>query len=293
MTAASRPFAAALWMLGAIASFSAMAVAGREIAAELDTFELMAYRSVIGLAIVVAVIAVAGRFGEVKTQRAGLHLLRNIFHFSAQNLWFFGIATIPLAQLVALEFTNPIWVAVLAPFILLEPLTRWRVLAAVCGFFGVLIIARPGVVPLEWGHAAGLACALGFALNTMLTKRLSRTDSTLCILFWMTASQSVMGFACALPGGMTMFSAGLAPWVVVVGICGLSAHYCLTMALSCAPASVVAPIEFARLPVIAILGLLVYGEPLEVWVFVGGAVIVAGNLVNVFAEQRRARPAAS
>lgn len=275
-------------MAGAVASFAAMAVAGREISAELDTFELMAYRSVIGFAIVLGLLATSGSgFAQVKTRRPGLHVIRNLFHFTGQNLWFYGVAVIPLAQLVALEFTNPIWVAVLAPLLLAEPLTRWRVIAALLGFIGVLIIARPGMAPFEVGHAAGLGAALGFALNTIFTKELSRTDSTLCVLFWMTLSQALMGFALALPGGVTMFSAGLAPWIAVVGVCGLTAHYCLTSALYCAPASVVAPMEFLRLPVIAILAMILYGEPLEVAVFAGAAVIIAGNLLNLNAERRR------
>jgi drug/metabolite transporter (DMT)-like permease len=284
----SRPLIAVFWMAGAVASFAAMAVAGREISAELDTFELMAYRSVIGFVIVLGLLASSrSGFAQVKTRRPGLHVIRNLFHFTGQNLWFYGVAVIPLAQLVALEFTNPIWVAVLAPLLLAEPLTRWRVIAALLGFVGVLIVARPGVAPFEVGHAAGLGAALGFALNTIFTKELSRTDTTLCVLFWMTASQALMGFALAAPGGVTLFSAALAPWIVVVGVCGLTAHYCLTSALYCAPASVVAPMEFLRLPVIAVVAMILYGEPLEVAVFAGAAVIIAGNLLNLNAERRR------
>lgn len=287
MTVVSRPLTASLWMLGSIVSFAAMAIAGREIAAELNTFELMAYRSVIGFVIVCLVIALSGgNFAQLRTERPGLHAVRNIVHFAGQNLWFYGVAVIPLAQLVALEFTNPIWVSMLAPLLLAERMSSWRVLAAMLGFAGVLIVARPGVAPLEWGHAAGLGAAFGFAMNTIFTKQLSRTDSTLCVLFWMTLSQALMGFAIAAPGGVTMFSWALTPWIAVVGVCGLSAHYCLTTALSCAPATVVAPMEFLRLPVIAVAGMMIYGEPLEVAVFVGGAVILAGNLLNIGAERR-------
>ena len=116
---------AALWMLGAVASFSAMAVAGREIQVEMNTFELMLYRSVIGWLVVCAVLWRAPRgFAEVRTAHPGLHVKRNLCHYAGQNLWFFAVASIPLSQLVALEFTNPIWVALLAPFLLGEPLTR-------------------------------------------------------------------------------------------------------------------------------------------------------------------------
>ncbi|MFZ2102287.1 MAG: DMT family transporter [Oricola sp.] len=288
------PLKAALWMGGAIVSFAAMAIAGREVQVELDTFELMAYRSVIGFAIVVAALAFSrGGFVQVKTKKPGLHIARNIFHFTGQNLWFYGVMVIPLAQLVALEFTNPLWVALLAPLMLGETMTRARLIGALIGFMGVLVVARPGIAPLDAGHFAALGAAVGFAMNTIFTKKLMRTDTTLCVLFWMTLSQAAMGFALAAPGGIAMFSLRLAPWVVVIGVAGLSAHYCLTSALRYAPASVVAPMEFIRLPVIAILGMLVYGEPLEAVVFIGGAIILAGNLYNINAERRARRPASA
>lgn len=284
----SRPLMAALWMMGALISFSVMAVSGRELAAELDTFEIMTYRSLIGLVIVVAVIAATGgAYSQLISRRPGLHLLRNVVHFAGQNCWFYAVAVIPLAQLTALEFTNPIWVALLAPLLLGERVTAERILAVGLGFVGVLLVARPGVGTFEWGHAAGLAAALGFALNTIFTKNLSRTDSTLCILFWMTLSQSVMGFVCAAPGGITLFSVGMIPWVLLVAITGLTAHYSLASALAYAPASVVAPMEFARLPLLAVVGMIMYGEPLEMIVFVGGAVILAGNLVNLNRERKQ------
>ncbi|MEL6478574.1 MAG: DMT family transporter [Pseudomonadota bacterium] len=272
---------AALWMIGSILSFSAMAVAGRELAAELDTFEIMAYRSAIGFPVIAALVLLGPGLATVRTAEIRGHSVRNVIHFTAQNLWFFGVATIPLAQLVAIEFSNPIWVALLAPLMLSERLTRGGIVAAGLGFLGVLVVARPGVAPLEAGHLAALGAAIGFALTNIFTKRLSRTDTTLCILFWMTLSQMVMGFLCALPGGITLFSWAMTPWVLFVGLCGLTAHFSLTRALTLAPATLVAPMEFLRLPVIAFAAAILYGEPLEVAVFLGAALILAGNLYNL------------
>jgi drug/metabolite transporter (DMT)-like permease len=188
---------------------------------------------------------------------------------------------------VALEFTNPIWVALLAPLLLGERFTARRALAAALGFAGVLIVARPGVAPVGIGHLAGLGAALGFALNTIYTRRLMAHDSVLCVLFWMTASQMVMGAALGAPGGIPLPSSALLPWLLVVGVTGLTAHYSLTSALSHAPATVVAPMEFLRLPVIAAVGALIYGEPLVVSVFVGAGVIIAANIVNLSRPLRR------
>jgi drug/metabolite transporter (DMT)-like permease len=284
----SNPILAALWMLGAALSFAAMAVAGREIMVELSTFELMLYRSIIGFFLVAALILRSPKgFAQVRTGRIGLHLTRNVFHFTGQNLWFFAVASIPLGQLVALEFTNPIWVALLSPFLLSEAFTRWRIAAALIGFAGVLIVARPGVTPIEIGHMAALGAAVGFAFNTIFTKQLSRTDSILNVLFWMTLIQAGFAFALSLPFGLALPSAATLPWIVVVGVCGLTAHFCLTTALAIAPASVVAPMEFIRLPIIVILGMVVYHEPFDIAVFIGAAVIFAGNVLSVRAERRR------
>lgn len=285
----SNPLKAAAWMLGAVASFSAMAVAGREIQVEMNTFELMLYRSAIGWVAVVLILWRSARgFAQVRTTHPGLHIARNLFHFTGQNLWFFAVVVIPLSQLVALEFTNPIWVALLAPLLLGEALTRTRLLSALLGFVGVLIVAGPGSTALGPGHAAALASALAFALNTIFTRRIMAYDGVLCVLFWMTLSQGLMSFALALPGGIPWPSMAVLPWLLLVGLTGLTAHYALTSALGHAPASIVAPMEFIRLPVIALIGALLYGEALRPAVFIGATLIVAGNLINLRAETRRA-----
>ncbi|MGB1310358.1 MAG: DMT family transporter, partial [Leucothrix sp.] len=168
---------AALWMLGAIISFSAMAVAGREMASELDTFEIMMYRSFIGLAIVLVIGKLAGTLSQISRQRFGLHLARNTSHFIGQNLWFYAVALIPFAQLFAFEFSTPLWVAVLAPIFLSEKLTKVRVLAAILGFVGILIVAQPSTITIGPGIIAAAFCAIGFSGAYIATKLLSRTDS--------------------------------------------------------------------------------------------------------------------
>ena len=277
-------------MFGAVASFSFMAVGGREVVGDLDTFELMLCRSVIGFVLVMAFGALNGRLSEMRTQRPGLHIVRNLFHFTAQNLWFYAVALIPLAQLFAIEFTTPIWIALLAPMLLGELLTRWRVFAAVLGFAGILVITQPGVAPLNVGHLTAALSTLGFAGSIMMTKALSRTETTWTILFWLTATQVVYGaIAVGWDGDVTLPSADNILWVVIVGICGLTAHICLTTALKLAPASIVAPMDFARLPIIAVVGWLAYSEPLEIAVAIGAVLILAANTLNLRAESQRSR----
>ena len=284
----NQPLKAALWVTGAVAAFVGMAIAGRELSIELDTFELMLYRSIIGLAIVLAIGAALGRLGEVRTRRPGLHVVRNIVHFGGQNLWFYAVGLIPFAQLFALEFTVPLWVALLAPLVLAEKMTATRVAAAGIGFAGIILVARPDSFQLSPGLVAAALCAIGFAGAVILTKILSRTETTLSILFWMTAVQTVMGFiAASLDGRIQVPAVTALPWLALVGFAGLLAHFCLTTALRLAPATVVAPLDFARLPIIAIIGLVFYDEPLSVFVFAGAILVFAGNYLNIRAERRR------
>lgn len=277
-----QPLKAAAWMGGAILSFTLMAVAGRAVQAELTTFQLMFWRSLIGFAVIVAIVQLRGAgLGAMRTAHPGLHLTRNVFHFAGQNLWFYGIVALPLAQLVALEFTMPIWVALLAPLVLGERLTRKRLVVAGLGFVGVLIVAQPGVQPVGLGHLAGLLSAVGFALNLLFTRMIMRHDKVLVVLFWMTLTQTIFGLALSFWGGFTWPSAALIPWLVVVGITGLTAHYSLTSALGLAPAATVAPMEFFRLPFIALVAVALYAEPLDPFVFLGAAVIFAANWINL------------
>lgn len=281
---------AAVWMLGSVASFSLMAVAGRAVSFELDTFEIMMFRSMIGLVILIVVARAAGTLGQVTTRKPALHVVRNLFHFAGQNLWFFALTMVPLAQVFALEFTSPLWVLILSPLFLGERLTRIRIVAAAAGFIGILIVARPSPETLNMGTAAAALAAIGFAGSIMATKRLTRSESLTCILFWMTLMQSVFGLACAgFDGDIALPSAASLPWLVVIACGGLTAHFCLTTALSMAPATLIVPVDFLRLPVIAIVGLLVYAEPIDVFVVLGALIIFGANYLNLWSETRRTR----
>ena len=275
-------------MTGSILSFSAMAVAGRAVAPILDTFELMTWRSLIGFVIVVGVGGLMGLLGQVRFNRLGTHTIRNIFHFTGQNLWFWAITVIPLAQVFALEFTSPLWVILLSPLLLGERITRTRALSAVLGFVGILIVARPDLTQVNPGVLAAAGSAIGFAGSAIFTKRLTRHEGIVSILFWLTVMQAALGFAgSALDGDITLPTAAVMPWLILIGIAGIVAHLCLTKALTLAPATVVVPMDFIRLPAIALVGMLVYDEPLDLYVLLGALVILAAIWINLSGEARR------
>src|SRR6056297_955102 len=281
---------AGLWMMGAVLSLSSMAVAGRVVSFELDTFEIMMYRSVVGFVLVLGVARLTGHSRSITTRSPGLHLVRNLSHFTGQNLWFYAITMIPLAQVFALEFTSPLWVLILSPLVLGEKLTRVRVLAACLGFIGILIVARPSPDTLNIGTLAAMGAAIGFAGSILVTKRLTRTETLTCILFWMTLSQSVFGLICAgFDGDIAWPSAQSLPWLAVIACGGLMAHFCLTTALSMAPATLVSPVDFMRLPLIAVIGLMVYDEPIDALTIAGALVIFGANYLNMWSQTRHGR----
>lgn len=286
----SQPVRAAIWMIGTIVSFTSMAVAGRAVSSELDTFEIMMFRSLIGIAVVVITAMLAGTAHQISRRNMGTHFIRNLSHFAGQNLWFYAITVIPLAQVFALEFTMPIWAMILAVFVLNERLSLPRMATAAVGFVGILIVTRPWEAGISPGIIYAALAAIGFAGSAVFTRRLTRTVSVTCILFWLTVLQAVFGIICAgYDGDISFPSARTWPWIILIGIAGLVAHFCLTKALTLAPAAVVAPIDFARLPVIAVVGVLLYNEPIEFSVIIGAVIIFGANYLNILAETRSRR----
>ncbi len=281
---------AALWMIGAITAFTAMAVSGRQLSGVYDTFEIMMYRSAFGLPIVLLIAWHFRTINQINTDALGLQMVRNIVHFTGQNLWFYAITLIPLAQLFAFEFTTPLWVIIFSPLLIGERITPIKALAALMGFVGILIVARPTVEGVNIGMLAAAGCAVFFALTFITTKKLTTRQTITGIMFYLTAFQLVFGMICAgYDGDILLPTSSSAPYLLIIAICGLVAHFCIAKALSLAPATIVAPIDFVRLPVIAVIGMLVYNEALDIWVFLGALIIFGGNYLNIWAENREAK----
>lgn len=283
-----------LWMLGSVLSFTAMAIAGRAVSTELDTFEIMLFRSLLGVTIISLILTKTKAWDQITGRDFHLHLGRNIAHFTGQNLWFFALASIPLAQVFALEFTTPIWVILLAPIFLKERWSLSTLLCAALGFLGILAIARPGVIPMGVGFITAACSAIGFAITMLFTKHLTKRNSTITILFYLTAMQAVFGLICAgYDGDITVPSLSSLPYVILIGLTGLTAHWSITSALQLAPPSLVAPVDFIRLPLIAVVGAVFYGESVDNWLTLGASLILAGNYANILLQLRATRSPAS
>ncbi len=271
---------AAGWMAGWLTLMVVMAVAGREATRELSVFQVMLLRSVLGLAMLWPLIQAAGGIQAMKTPRLSHHVARNVVHYAAQYGWFFALTLIPLAQVVALEFTMPIWAAALAVAFLGERMNRWKVLAVVLGLAGVAVIVRPAASGLNLGQLVALAAAVGFAVSVVMVKSLTRTDSAIQLGFWMLLVQSVIGLVPALLVWQEP-SAEAWGWVVVVAFCGTFSHYCFARAMQHADATVVVPMDFLRVPLTAAAGWAVYAERVDLYTVLGVALILTGNLLNL------------
>ena len=275
-------------MTGALLSFCLMAVAFRKLADSLSIMEILATRNGLGLAVMVTLLILRPELRPlVRSRRPGLTLFRNTIHLAAQYLWAMSVLLLPLATVFALEFSAPAWALLLAVPVLGERLTASRVGAVVLGLIGVLVILRPGLETFRPETLLVLAAAVGFAVTMITTKKLTMTDSTFAIIIWMNVIQLPLTLIPSDPLFVMKLNLGQLPAFAAVGVAGLASHYCLANAFRAGDASVVVPLDFLRIPLIAVIGWWLYGEALDALVFIGAGLIIVGVLWNLQSEARR------
>tara|TARA_B110000093_G_C12866153_1_gene365556 strand:- start:80 stop:967 length:888 start_codon:yes stop_codon:yes gene_type:complete len=267
-------------MIGALLSFSLMAVCARELAGEIATHQTLFFRSVIGLVCVSIILLVSKNTLKIQTNRLGLHTFRNIFHFAGQYGWFLGIGLLPLAEVFALEFTVPIWTLIIAAVALGERITARKIVSVLLGSLGVFVILQPGVSIINAASIIVLASAVCYAISHTATKSLSSSESPMSILFYMCLIQLPIGFLLSMsnwawPVGLQWL------WLLIIGLTALSAHYCMAKAMQYAEVTKVVTLDFLRLPLIALVGVFLYSEQLEIAFIMGGLFMLAGNMVSL------------
>lgn len=275
---------ASLWMLLGIAAFLGLMIGVRQLSASMSVFQMLTLRSLVAFLVLIT----AARLFEnskIQTNRMRLHLTRNILHFIGQYCWAMGIILLPMAKVIAIEFTTPIWAVLLAAVFLNEKLSLKRILVLVFGLAGVWVIVRPGMQTMEQGTIYAFIATLGFALTMLTSKKLTQTESVWTILIYMSVIQFFVGIIPSMndwvwPGGIDWF------WVVVIGICGMLAHLGLIKALSLADTATILPLDYLRLPATVAIGLAFYGETTDIWVLVGASMIFAANYFHIRSETR-------
>jgi drug/metabolite transporter (DMT)-like permease len=275
-----------MWMAGWLLQLLVIAVAGREALRELNVFQVMEFRSAIGFMLLLPLVYRAGGPAGLRTRRPLQHVARNLVHYGAQLGWFLALTLIPLGEVVAIEFTTPIWTAILATAFLGERMNGGKILAVVLGLIGVIVIVRPGLSAVNVGQLIALMAAVAFGVSIAMVKSLTRTDTTLQIIFWMTVVQSIAGFVPAIVV-WTWPSATAWGWLLVVAFCGTFSHYCMARAMLYADATIVVPMDFLRVPLTALAGWLIYAERMDLLTVLGAAMILGGNLLNLRSPAER------
>jgi drug/metabolite transporter (DMT)-like permease len=279
---------AALWMAGWLSLMLIVAVAGREATRELNVFQIMEIRSTLGLLLLYPLIRTAGGFAALRTSRLRMHAGRGLLHYAGQLGWFYALTLIPLGQVVSLEFTMPIWTAILAASFLGERITAWKILAIALGLVGVFVIVRPATGEINPGQLIALAAAVAFGTSVAMMKSLTRTDASVAIVFWMMVVQAVAG---ALPTLYVWVWPSPYIWMcaIAVAVGGTFSHFCMARAMLYADATIVLPMDFLRVPLTAAAGWLIYHERMDAFTVLGALLILTGNLLNL--KQPAVRPA--
>jgi drug/metabolite transporter (DMT)-like permease len=176
----------------------------------------------------------------------------------------------------------PIWIVLFSYLMLNEDLNKYKILSVFIGFIGVLITVRPDIESINIGIIAAGISAVAFALTNIYTRKLTKTESTLTILFYLTTIQLAFGLTTSLlDGKIDLPTKENVIWIIVIGLAGLGAHYCITTALSLAPPTVVAPIDLLRLPIVVLIGVFFYSEQGDVFIYFGAALIIFANWLNL------------
>lgn len=271
---------AVYWMIGSMLSFSLMAIGVRELGDRISPFEMLFFRSLIGIAVITSIVLYSRQWPLLKTKRISLQVGRNLINFLGQYCWFVGITLLPLAEVFALEFTVPLWTLMIACVFLGEQLTKVKLASLAMGLLGVIIIIQPTAAVFNPGSLIVLLAAISFAAAYVATKSLSQTETPLAILFYMSLIQLPISLVFTLSTWQTPQGADWL-YLLIVGLTGLSAHFCIAKAMQHADASVVVTLDFLRLPLIAVVGMLFYSEAIELAVLLGGLLMIVGNIFNV------------
>lgn len=279
-------FRAVFWMLLQVASMVAMMASVRQLSTAITPHEAAFFRGFIGLLVLLpwAVRTGPRLFRPPAWRMIGL---RSLFAAAGTLCWFLALGGMAISDVVALQFTHPLFVILGAGLILREAVSgrRWAVAAA--GFVGALVIIRPGLAEVNPLAFFVLLSAMFNAGVQLITKHVSPHTAGAMLAFYMNLFLAPAALLFALPGWVTPGLAEL-PWVLAVGFFGTIAHIFLTRAFEAADASFVSPVDFMRLPMAAVAGWILFRETSDVWTWAGAAVIFAAVTWNTRHETRTA-----
>ncbi|SJZ82412.1 EamA domain-containing membrane protein RarD [Lysobacter spongiicola DSM 21749] len=291
MVIASQHTRAALLMLGSTGFFALMVIVIRLASESLHTFEIAFFRSFFGLLAALPLLLRHGP-GLLRTTQAPRYVVRCVLGTASMLCGFWAIGHLPLAQAVSLSYSTPLFVTIAAALWLGEQVRARRWTAVVLGFIGVLVIVRPGTAEFSAGTLVAVAAAVISGIVAIQIKQLSHTEPADRIVILTTALWVPMSLIPALtvwewPQGITWL------WVAAAGVLGTAGHMLWTRALKLGDVSALTPISFMQLPIVAVLGFLLFGEAVDRWTAIGAAIILFANGYIAHREAQLARRAAT
>jgi len=278
----------ALLMAAAAACYAILHGSVRYISSEIHPFEITFFRNLFGFIVLLPWFVIHG-LRPLRTRRIGLHLLRASSNVVAMLMFFMALSMTPLAQVQALGFTAPLFTTVLAIFILGERVRLRRWTALIAGFIGALIIVRPGLQPIDTGSVLTIVSAAIWGFTLITIKILSRTDSAVTITAYMVILMSPLSLLPALYY-WTWPDPAMWAWLVVCGVSGTVAQLLMAQSFRVAEATVVLPFDFTKIIWGALIGYLAFGEVVDIWTWVGAAVIFSGITYITYRERKLAKP---
>lgn len=273
-------------MLAATAVMTCMHASVRHVSEGLHPFEIAFFRNLFGVVTIVPLAWRAGIAG-LTSHQPGLQLTRSLFGLFAMLSWFYALSVVPIAQATALSFTAVIFGSLGAALFLGERMHVRRWTAVALGLGGALVILRPGFEEVDAGSLFVLLSSVCWASALLTVKRLSRTDSTVCIVAWNSVLLTVLSLPAALAVWAWPSPIELA-WLALIGGLATAGHLAMTSAFKAADASVVFPVDYTRLVWASLLGYLAFGDPLDGWTWAGGTIIFASTTYLALRERHLA-----
>jgi len=270
-----------LWMFGTIICFCLMGITIKELSFKYSSFEIQNFRNIFCIIIILFIFFIK-KNTSIKSNQIKNNLVRNFFHFIGQSCWTYGLTILPLATVFSIEFTMPIWASILSIIIFKNKLTIFRLIFLILGIIGTWIIVVPDINTINTNCLIVLLSAISYAFAHNYTKILTKTDSTLSVIFWMSLIQLPFTILGSLIIGEIKFNIYQEiNLIFLLTISSMGAHFCLTNALRKGEPSIVLPIDYLRLPLIYLIGWYFYKEALSNNIIIGSLMIILGTYIII------------
>lgn len=293
-TPSTRPFVGVVWMIITGACFVAVTASVKMVGSDVPAAQAAFLRYVLGIGFLIPMIP-AMRATRLSRRALGLFGLRGVAHTLGVICWFYAMTRIPIAEVTALNYLNPVYVTILAVLLLGERMAMRRVIAVGVAMLGALVILQPGFRTLDAGHFAMLFTAAAFAVGYLVAKILADEVPAAVVVFMLSVTVTIglAPFAYAVWVPVSLENLG---WLFLTAVFATAGHYTMTLAFRAAPLTVTQPVTFLQLVWATALGALVFGEPVDVFVILGGGMIIAAVSYITWREavlRRRLRSAAT